>query len=415
MNDQVQLTISSQIGNLEYRIASMEQMFQRFLEQLQNNNKIGTGVPGTSHGGSPDDQADSNDDAFEDGSEDGLPDTEAHLVVEGPPPDLHHTTHANKIQQLLDAAEADVTEPSTIHQEAGHDERCTQSSVGQPTDHERRHGYSEWTDNVEYNSKSRCYADGFGELKIDAHGQLRYVGLGSTTSVAVENCIGLRRHITKGLERKGYQSEETFLTSPEATSIEESIEAPLKSRGRINLPPPELVDILVTIYTKDLAYLFPITTEDDIRRTYRKLLAPGEWDPGHAAVFFAVLVVAAPLLPTDHMVFDVIHPTWRSKHLGATLFNQAMAFVNMPFNGNNKHKGRSQDMVVALGLLSMYLAETSSQAEAWISIGRAIRIAQDIGLHRSPERLRLPRKEWNKRRFIWWCLFILERQLCTGM
>jgi hypothetical protein len=38
------------------------------------------------------------------------------------------------------------------------------------------------------------------------------------------------------------------------------------------------------------------------------------------------------------------------------------------------------EKVIALGLLSLYLAQTGSQAEAWVMIGKAIRLGQNIGL-----------------------------------
>ncbi|CAK7243801.1 MAG: hypothetical protein STHCBS139747_005329 [Sporothrix thermara] len=179
--------------------------------------------------------------------------------------------------------------------------------------------------------EARCYADGFGELDPDLNGHLRYVGLGSTASV-VDNCVGLRRHIERGLEKKGYEPEVAFLTSPEATLAGDPALHGLQGR-------------------------------------------------------------------------------WRDGHLGPAFYNEAMRHVNLSVSLGNQ----SQEIVVALGLLSMYLAETGSQAEAWICVGRAIRNAQDLGLHRSPERLRLPEGERNTRRCIWWCLYILERQLCTAL
>ncbi|KAH8726001.1 hypothetical protein GQ44DRAFT_197574 [Phaeosphaeriaceae sp. PMI808] len=52
-----------------------------------------------------------------------------------------------------------------------------------------------------------------------------------------------------------------------------------------------------------------------------------------------------------------------------------------------------------------------SQAEAWIMVGRAIRLGQDIGLHRSPKWRRLPPNQCENRRLVWWRLYLLDRHL----
>ncbi|KAJ9138379.1 hypothetical protein NKR23_g8533 [Pleurostoma richardsiae] len=386
---------ANHVEKLEARVASMEQMFRSFLEQFESIQANGNG--GHASRAREDTPAVHHD--------------AVGPTSEAPVPDPNPGTHASRMQQLLDAAEADAAglnlpEPQDVSKESD-------SQLAEPSD-----GEVEQDDgNVEQEQADqgeRRYADGFGELDVDTCGQLRYVGLGSTASV-VDNCIGLRRHISKGLEKKGYEPEEFFFASPEALNIEDSEGSPPCQASASDLPPSDLVELLIDIYARELAFLFPITTERDIRQIYEKLSSQRERDPGYAAVFFALLAVAAPLLPEDQLAFQSIDAKWRSRPLGPWFHNEAMRHVNMPFRGKFERKGRSQDIVVALGLLSMYLAETGSQAEAWITVGRAIRNAQDLGLHRSPERLRLPMEERNKRRYIWWCLYILERQLCTAL
>lgn len=388
----------------------MEQMFRQFLDQFQNSqsDRNNCSLPDTGAAQVRDESV--NPSTATEKAKDA---TVLQTVISQQEPTASQVNpHVSRIQQLLDAAEADAARFEVV----GHESDFQDLGEGTQEEHVFRESHichpDESREPDRDDGRGRRYADGFGELDVDSHGQLRYVGLGSTASVAVENCIGLRRYITRGLEERGYETEETFFTSPEATRLEDTPEDVPREKDQIQLPPPELVDVLITIYVKDLAYLFPITTERDIRQAHRKLLLPGAWDHGHAAAFYAILAVAAPLVKAGNPIFDRIGKKWVSA--GPVFYNHAMHFVNLPFNGRNQRKERSQDIVTALGLLGMYLAETGSQAEAWISVGRAIRIAQDIGLHRSPERLRLPREEWERRRYVWWCLYILERQLCTG-
>lgn len=384
----------------------MEQMFRSFLDQFQN-------IQGTARHPANDSPACANGpDAHDETAVHGTPSSFAAVGGELTAQTDCPNPNANKIQQLLDAAEADAAEVTVIAQtntSIADNDGPVDQTLATDADDEIPIADSDSATHVD-----GCYADGFGELDADTYGQLRYVGLGSTASV-VDHCVGLRRHIHQILEEKGFEPEEPFFASPDATHFEGPAASPICLMSSNDLPPPILAEALIDIYVNEQAFLFPIIPERDIRQIHSVLVAQSERDPGYAAIFFALLAVSASLLPPNHSALEGLDQKWRSEHLGASFYNEAMQYVNMPFRGKSERKGRSQDIVVALGLLSMYLAQTGSQAEAWISVGRAIRNAQDLGLHRSPERLRLPMEERNKRRYIWWCLYILERQLCTAL
>ncbi|ETS84100.1 hypothetical protein PFICI_02125 [Pestalotiopsis fici W106-1] len=401
-------TDTSKMERLESRVAQMEQMFGQYLDQLQRiEDKLGTAparrdtILGLQEITSPE------------GTSGGQGQTA--LIEEACPP--HDTSVAQVSSPISDSrqcldrpnADAEALDAQRTNEEIHDPEICTQGPLTKDkTPPEPQISL------IGHDGSGRRYADGFGELDTDSHGQLRYIGLGSTVSVAVENCIGLRRYITKGLERKGYEAEESFFTSLEATHFDDTAGGlATQSAATFDLPPKDLVDALVCTYVKDLEYLFPIMAEHEIRLIHQRLMNGNTWDPGHAAVFYALLAVSIPLISADNVIFDTAGRHWLSA--GPMFYNRAMHHVNMPSSKTAQRRGRRLDMVTALGLLSVYLAETGSQAEAWISIGRAIRIAQDIGLHRSSEKLRLPRDEWDRRSNTWWCLYILERQLCTAL
>lgn len=260
------------------------------------------------------------------------------------------------------------------------------------------------------------YADGFGELNTDAQGQLRYVGLGSMASV-VDNCPGLRRHINRGLKRKGYNpAEDSWATSSLGASTSEAQEQAIgistRNGSNIELPSPDLVNILLTTYSTSVLVLFPIMSEDEFRRYYSILQSPRNWDLGHAACFFSVLAVAAPLLSDA----STLKGGKSLVGLGADFYDKAQRYLSLSSSKTGKERqDEALDVVTVLGLLSMYEAQKGSQAEAWIKLGQAIRHAQDLGLHRSPSSLGLPVNTHKRRRNVWWCLYTLERQLCTAL
>jgi len=225
-----------------------------------------------------------------------------------------------------------------------------------------------------------CYADGFGELDADTTGQLRYVGIGSTATV-VDTCVGLRRYINGGLGRKGYHIEETFFTSPETCS--EATQLPTRESLTRNMPPATLCEVLIDTFIRDIHFLFPIIPKEDIRNICGKVINEQIDDAGAVAVVFATLAVSSLMVVPTHAAFANIDEKYCKPDFGSSMYTQSLDLVNSSFSQSrvDGKRGRLQNNVIALGLLSMYLAATGMQAEAWIMVGRAIRNGQDLGLH----------------------------------
>ncbi|KAB5513617.1 fungal-specific transcription factor domain-containing protein [Coniochaeta sp. 2T2.1] len=183
------------------------------------------------------------------------------------------------------------------------------------------------------------YRDGYGNLEMDSHGQLRYVGLGSIASIQPVIPYEFR-----AVTYQGTHTSHCFANSrPPAP--------PPRPRPHRHLQ-------------QDVLYIFPIVPIDTLWNIYSELLTHGVRDTAYASVFFAALTAAAALIPESDPVFDEIGPY---------------------------------------------------PAEAWIMCGRAVQLAQDLGLHRDPERLQLLNMERTERRFIWWYLYLLDRQLSTAL
>ncbi|KIW65410.1 hypothetical protein PV04_07673 [Phialophora macrospora] len=258
-----------------------------------------------------------------------------------------------------------------------------------------------------------CYADGFGELVPDVNGILRYVGLGSTTSV-VDRCIGVRRHINNGLQKKGFGNGETFSGSQSTPSREHYSPIAL-TRPDASWPPRRLVGILFDIYDQHLYPVYPVVSASELEVVYDEVLEGNTPNPGQAAVLFAALAAAAPLVDHELDSFKRSDSKYSRENLGPHFFHLANHWSNFTPPVPEELEIHPQDNVVAFALLSIYLAEIGNLAEAWVMNGRAIRLGQDIGLHRSPDRLRFPAQESHRRRLAWWCLYILDRQLSTAL
>jgi hypothetical protein len=312
-------------------MASMEQLFRQFIQQLHGKS-ITTNV---------------NQD-----STDRLLDTS--LPISSDP----------KVAQRREV----IIDPIEVESIAREDE----STIAGGIDHELEKNYR--TETPPY-----FYADGFGELDADITGQLRYVGIGSTACV-VDTCVGLRRHINRGIEKKGLEIEEVFLASHESTA---NVSTPDGAYGFLNreLPPTALTQLLVDVYIKDVYFLFPIITKDEIQAIHARLMSEQTVDAGASSIFFSVLAIATLLVSPTNPIFVEVDIKYRHPDFGSSLYQMSLNLANSSYNGIRARQGKFRDTVVALGLLSMYLASVGMQAEAWIMVGRAIRHGQDLGLH----------------------------------
>jgi len=69
--------------------------------------------------------------------------------------------------------------------------------------------------------------------------------------------------------------------------------------------------------------------------------------------------------------------------------------------------------VQAFVLLSSFLASLNCLPQSWLLCGQAVRIAQDLGLHRSPKHLVMSWVNKETRRKVWWCVYGLDRYVIS--
>ncbi|KAL4898684.1 fungal-specific transcription factor domain-containing protein [Aspergillus ambiguus] len=278
----------------------------------------------------------------------------------------------------------------------------------------------------------QTYADCFGQLEVDKYGETRYVGLGATVCI-VDNCAGLRKRIQTGLANKGYDPQESVLDSS-ATSPAVNAASPIGWWAG-ELPPAGLIDALTDRYFSTIHVLFPIVCERAFRDRIQHLLPQHDNGGGSAqdeslSLLYAVLAVASPQLTPADPVYT-LPDCWRYQgiDLGAHFFSLAVTSIrSLPasmtgsptaaLDGDLTQKPSRTGVlntVMARALLSVYLTEMGMPREAWKMLSHAVRLGQDMGLHRSPRKFHLPSDQQTIRRRVWWCLYVMDRLLSMNL
>lgn len=139
-------------------------------------------------------------------------------------------------------------------------------------------------------------------------------------------------------------------------------------------PPRYISDLLINLYFDQLHYIMPIVYKPHFMQRYNILLntrSPASLDAGFLSVFFAVCACASGILPRD--------PGKSSTFTGLQYYESAL-LLHYASTGEG-----SIEQVQCLALLSMCSAGWNTLAQSWKWAGQAVRAAQDLGLHVSPQ------------------------------
>ncbi|KAL9571913.1 hypothetical protein ACKAV7_003902 [Fusarium commune] len=143
----------------------------------------------------------------------------------------------------------------------------------------------------------------------------------------------------------------------------------------------DLVRRLLHAYFRQLAFAFPVITEDEVYNMYHHVLEDKDREISTSAVVLSVLSAATPLVIAEQT--QNIRSTDQIITLDSAvaLYDRAVELADKACRARTNRIKDLQNIVTAYGFQALYLAETGSQAEAWVVLGKAIRRGQDLGLH----------------------------------
>lgn len=261
----------------------------------------------------------------------------------------------------------------------------------------------------------------FGSLVTDSYGKLRFVG-GATNSVLIE-----------AIQSLSPPGQSTVSDSPGMLSVSRGtanesnnppLEVPLFVHGQrwpelphlpkadqLSRPPQYIADLLVNLYFDQLHYTLPVLHKPHFLARYKSLnssKSPEHPDKRFLSVFFAVCACAASLLPSDG----------KSARFPGLDYYEKSLLLHYASHGEASLEG-----VQCLALLAMCSAGWNTLTQSWNYAGRAVRAAQDLGIHLSSlmsgpdedlDPAAMVRQQISRR--IWWSVYTLDRvtSICLG-
>ena len=161
-----------------------------------------------------------------------------------------------------------------------------------------------------------------------------------------------------------------------------------------NLPPRETADQLLKQYHACFQIVFPILEWPSFIQQYDVLYRENSFrsvSPTWTGVLFAVFACGA---------------LKSSLHEGKIYIDVSRGLID------SWSDNLEIDHAKAAFLSSIFLVETNLSSAGWTSIGHAVRVAQDVGLHWDSGNWTMADDEI--RRSLWWSIYVCERYVSLG-
>ncbi|KAG0032145.1 hypothetical protein BGZ81_011556 [Podila clonocystis] len=168
------------------------------------------------------------------------------------------------------------------------------------------------------------------------------------------------------------------------------------------MPSKEVMDHLLTVYFRHIHPVLPMlhypTLSDQIRRQ--------ELPPSH--LLFAILGLASRF--SENTTFRVPQPGYDRPP--CTLFYEKAKYLF-----KEEYDNSQIGTVQALLLMAVQQMGFCESQRAWLYVGMAIRMAQDLGLNKDlPEHEQVRNRLTSElRKRTWWSCYVVERLVCAGL
>lgn len=181
-----------------------------------------------------------------------------------------------------------------------------------------------------------------------------------------------------------------------------------------------LLQALIDFFYQSVYPIFPIIHHRRFQRHFefwsssRRDNTPSTADHDFQPLLYALLAVAASVIPENHTIFDQSSfEIYKWMDLGDLLYQHA--FSLSAGRSCQETPSAAINTIAAQGLLSLYLIERGKVSDAWVTAGHAIRLYQGFDLEDSDGIASEAKDLRLAHRNLWWCLYILDRSLSTAL
>ncbi|CEP12208.1 hypothetical protein [Parasitella parasitica] len=170
------------------------------------------------------------------------------------------------------------------------------------------------------------------------------------------------------------------------------------------MPPKDLVDHMIAIYFEKMNPMLPILDEDLFYKEYRKA--------NHAHTFIPIIMtlcrVTSRILKKDDP-FLLKYNIDRS-----TFFRDISKQISLYFDLDFLEP--KIETIQVLLLNASNAEKWGLESTDWITTSIAVKMAQDLGLHRANTQLEgIPKKVMEAKKRLWWSAYIIDRWVCASL
>nr|XP_019044249.1 hypothetical protein I302_07532 [Kwoniella bestiolae CBS 10118]OCF23179.1 hypothetical protein I302_07532 [Kwoniella bestiolae CBS 10118] len=194
----------------------------------------------------------------------------------------------------------------------------------------------------------------------------------------------------------------------------------------VQYPPPEEASKMIDAFFEEVHPSLPVVIEHEFRKEFKDIMdarARGALPTQgpFLAVVFAMFALGERVLVTSK--------AWQRERKriqddaegdeDTVLPGEAEAGVIWYERAQILHYTSLKDIdinqVQCLTLMAAFQASVNAMPMSWLLAGQALRVAQDLGLHRSTSRLPIPFAEKQLRSRCWWAIYGLERMMSISL
>ncbi|KAL4241486.1 ABC-transporter-regulating transcription factor-like protein [Abortiporus biennis] len=257
-------------------------------------------------------------------------------------------------------------------------------------------------------------SDAFGQLALDEHGHMRWIGSSSTMSLIQS----FRTLTSSPLHRVSPMEEDPLAPGPSVNKLYFPASVffgklrVLPMPEEVEYPERDLADKLVEAYFARFHFLMPVLDKPSFLKQYNHLMDHqsdihlARSQTAFIAVVCAVFACAAKLVDDPRLSRG---ENLDDAGIGMVYYERALILHYI------SHASMQVEHVQCFLLLASFLCSVNCLPQAWLLVGQAVRTAQDIGLHRSPRRLVISPIEKETRRKVWWGAYTLDRMLALAL